>query len=83
MGGGQQCWYLRVDISSNISWNTHVDRVATNANRSLGFITRNIKTKSPKVQEMAYQTLVRPQIIYASDQLFGTPTQKKRLTKLR
>ena len=25
-----------------------VDRVATNANRSLGFIRRNIKTKSPK-----------------------------------
>ena len=39
--------YLGMDISSNLSWNTHVDRVATNANRSLGFIRRNIKTKSP------------------------------------
>ena len=39
--------YLGVDISSNLSWNTHVDRITANANRSLGFIKRNIKTKSP------------------------------------
>ena len=54
--------YLGVDISSNLSWNTHVDRVTANANRSLGFIKRNVKAKSPKV----YQTLVRPQLEYAS-----------------
>ena len=53
-----------MDISSNLSWNTHVDRVATNANRSLGFIRRNIKTRSPKVREMAYQTQIRPHLEY-------------------
>ncbi|MEW8548727.1 MAG: reverse transcriptase family protein, partial [Candidatus Thiodiazotropha sp.] len=58
--------YLGVDISNNLSWNTHVDRVAANANRSLGFVKRNLKTKSPKIREMAYQTLVRPQLEYAS-----------------
>ena len=58
--------YLGVDISSNLSWNTHVDRVTANANPSLGFIKRNVKTKSPKVREMDYQTLVRPQLEYAS-----------------
>ena len=58
--------YLGVDISSNLSWNTHVNRVTANANRSLGFIKRNVKTKSSKVREMAYQTLVRPQMEYAS-----------------
>ena len=58
--------YLGVDISSNLSWNTHMDRVTANANRSLGFIKRHVKTKSPKVREMAYQTLVRPQLEYAS-----------------
>ena len=52
-----------MDISSNLSLNTHL---VANANRSLGFIRRNIRTKSPKVQEMAYQTLVRPQLEYAS-----------------
>ena len=44
----------------------YVIRVATNGNRSLGFIKRNVKTKSPKVWEMAYQTLVHPQLEYAS-----------------
>ena len=29
---------LWLDISSNISWNTHVDRITANANRSLRFI---------------------------------------------
>ena len=58
--------YMGVDISSNLSWNTHVDRITANANRSLGFIKRNIKTKSPQIREMAYQSLVRPQMEYAS-----------------
>ena len=58
--------YLGVDISSNLSWNTHVNRITSNANRSLGFIKRNFKTKSPQIREAAYQSLVRPQLEYAS-----------------
>ena len=57
--------YFEVDISSNLSRNTHVDRITDNANRSLGFNKRNIKIKSPKIQEMAYQSLVRLQLEYA------------------
>ena len=30
--------YLGVDISSNLSWKTHVDRITGNANRTLSFI---------------------------------------------
>ena len=44
--------YLVIDISNNLSWNTHMNRIASNANRSLGFIKWNVKTKSPKVWEM-------------------------------
>ena len=60
--------YLGVDISSGLSWNSHIDRIEGSANRTLGFIQRNImiKTKMPKVREMAYNTLVRPQLEYAS-----------------
>ena len=36
--------YLGVDISSSLSWNPHVDRITGNANRTLGFVRRNIKT---------------------------------------
>ena len=58
--------YLGVDISSGLSWSSHIDRITVKANRTLGFLKRNIKTKQSKVREMAYNTLVRPQLEYAS-----------------
>ena len=58
--------YLGVDISSGLTRNSHIDRVTANANRTLGFIWRNIKTKMPKVREAAYNSLVRPKLEYAS-----------------
>ena len=44
----------------------HVEWIAGSANRTLGFVRCNIKTKMSKVSEMAYNTLVRPQLEYAS-----------------
>ena len=58
--------YLGVDISSGLSWNTHIDRITGTATRTLNFIQRNIRTKNEKVRETAYNTLVRPQLEYAS-----------------
>ena len=58
--------YLGVDISSDLTWNSHVDRITGNANRIIGFIRPNIKTKMPRVRETAYTTLARPQLECAS-----------------
>ena len=58
--------FLGVDISSGLSWNPHIDRIVGSANRTLGFIGINIKTRMSKVREKAYITLVRPQLEYAS-----------------
>ena len=58
--------YLGVDISSSLSWNSHIDRIVSNANRTLNFVRRNIKSKMPKVRETAYNSIVRPQLEYAS-----------------
>ena len=58
--------YLGVDISSDLTLNSHVDLITRNANRTLGFIRRNIKTKMPRVRETAYNTIVGPQLEYAS-----------------
>ncbi len=58
--------YLGVDISQNLSWNTHINRISNSANRTLGFLKRNIETKNEKVRELAYKSLVRPQLEYAS-----------------
>ena len=58
--------YLRVDVSTGLTWNSHIDRITGNANKTLGFLKRNIKTKMPRIREAAYNTLVRPQLEYAS-----------------
>ena len=65
-GSCQQRQVFGMDIFSNFSWNTHVDRITANTIRSLGFIKRKIKTKSPLISEIAYQSLVRPQLEYTS-----------------
>ena len=58
--------YLGVDISSNISRNPHIGCVVGNANWSLGYIHRNIKSKSEDVRESACNTIVKRQLEYAS-----------------
>ena len=58
--------YFGVDVSSGLTWNSHIDRITGNANKTLGFLKRNIKTKMPRIRETANNTLVRPQLEYAS-----------------
>ena len=58
--------YLGVTITNNLSWNTHIENISKKANRTLGFIKRNIKTKHQGIRATAYNTLVRPQLEYAS-----------------
>ena len=72
--------YLGVDISSGLSWNSHIDHITGNANRSLNFIKRNIKTKNPKVRETAYNSLVRPQLEYAAP--IWDPHTKEKILQL-
>ena len=58
--------YLGVDIYGGLSWNSHTDRITGNANRTLGSIRRNVKTKNQKVRETTYNTLVRHQLEYVA-----------------
>ena len=57
--------YLGITISSDLRWNKQVDEVCAKANRTLAFLRRNLRIKSPKLKTMAYFTLVRPIIEYA------------------
>ena len=52
--------YLGVSISKDLSWNTHISNITTNANRTLGFVQRNVLTKNKDIKTMAYNSLVRP-----------------------
>ena len=69
--------YLGVDISGGLSWNSHIDRITGNANRTLGYIKRNIKTKNPKVPIMHLSALS-----WSMLPPFGTPTQRKKKHQL-
>ena len=37
--------YLGVNISKDLSWNSHIINITKSANRTLGFVKRNVSTK--------------------------------------
>ena len=58
--------YLGVTITSDLRWNTHVNNVCTKANRTLGFLRRNLYSCPQEEKETAYKGLVRSVLDYAS-----------------
>jgi hypothetical protein len=58
--------YLGVTFSSDLSWNNHISNISAKANRTIGFLRRNIHSCPKEVKATAYTTLVRPSIEYAS-----------------
>ena len=58
--------YLGVTVNDHLTWNDHVQNTVTSASKTLGFIKRNIRTKDPRIREVAYKTLVRPVLDYSS-----------------
>ena len=57
---------LGVTITSDLRWNTHVSNVCTKANRTLGFLRRNLYSCPQEVKEASYKGLVRPVLDYGS-----------------
>ena len=51
--------YLGVDLSNDLSWNSHIDRTAKKANSMLGFLQRNLRIDYNNIKAVAYKTLVR------------------------
>ena len=62
----QHSKYLGITISQDMRWNTHVSNITTKANRSLGFIRRNLRGCKPPVKTAAYNAIVRPTLEYAA-----------------
>ena len=44
--------YLGMNISKDMSWNTHIDNITASANRTLGLVKRNVQTKNKDKIEM-------------------------------
>ena len=44
--------HLGIDISNNLSWNPHINKIVNKANSKLGFIKRNLKYIPPVHQDL-------------------------------
>ena len=62
----QQHPYLGVLLSSDLRWNSHVDKIAKKGNSSLAFVKRNLYACSEETKRAAYVSLVRPHLEYAT-----------------
>ena len=56
--------YLGVELPSGLNWDVHFAGIIGKANRSLGFMRRNLNWCPEDVKEQAYLALVRPQLEY-------------------
>ena len=57
--------YLGVTIDNKLTWTEHIDKLCKKANRTLGFLKRNLKTKNQDIKKGAYTSLVRPLLEYS------------------
>ena len=58
--------YLGVLISDDMSWSPHIKMITNKAYQRLGFIRRNLRGSPQACKQMAYTTLVRSGLEYAS-----------------
>jgi hypothetical protein len=58
--------YLGVTLSHDLRWNQHITNITNKANRTLGFLRRNLQINHPQLKTTAYNSLVRPSVEYAT-----------------
>ena len=58
--------YLGICLNHKLSWNPHITQLCNKANRSLGFLHRNLKTSPMHIKEEAYKQLILPVLQYCS-----------------
>ena len=57
--------YLGVNIHHNLTWNPHIQKVASKANSTRAFLQRNIHQCPRETKVLCYKTLLRPVMEYA------------------
>ena len=66
LDGVSSAKYLGITISDDLSWSIHIDNITKSANQTLGFLKRNMRVHNKDLKSVAYTTLVRSQLEYAS-----------------
>ena len=57
--------YLGVELSEDLAWEPHINKVISKANRTLGFLRRNIYKCPQDIKAHTYISLVRSHLEYA------------------
>ena len=76
----QEAKYLGITITKDLSWDKHISNVCAKANKTLGFLRRNLKISSKCIKETAYKTFVRPILEYACT--VWDPYQQSSISKI-
>ena len=58
--------YLGIELTSNLNWGKHISNIVGKANRTLGFLRRNLGKCPESVKNQACTTLIRPRLEYCS-----------------
>jgi hypothetical protein len=58
--------YLGVEISKDMNWAPHINKISKKANKMLGLLRRNLHSCSADVKSIAYKALVRPRLEYCN-----------------
>lgn len=58
--------YLGVFLTDNLDWKMHIDHIVSKANRSLGYLRRNLFLAPSDVRLLAYKSFILSKLEYAS-----------------
>ena len=72
--------YLGVTIQDDLRWGSHIRSTTSKANKTLGFLRRNLKIGNKKTRETAYKALAH---FLSTQPLYGIPTLQVRSRPLR
>ena len=72
--------YLGIELQQNMKWTTHINNTTTKAQKTLNMLRRNLKQTSTSIKSLAYKTIVRPQLEYAS--AIWDPNTKDEINKI-
>ena len=62
----QSAKYLGLTITDDLDWGQHISEITCKATKTLGFLRRNLALAPRHTKEVAYKTLVRPQLKMAA-----------------
>ena len=72
--------YLGIELSNDLQWNHHIDKIVKKGNSTLGFLRRNLRTNKEELKCTAYKSLVRPHLEYCMT--VWNPHQKTQIDKI-